>query len=143
MGLGSCWVDQEYQGAQTAYGLQPDEKLMTRSACLARLRPRRQDLWMDRLGDQFRRANDRKHRWIAGLLRVLGLAHVTQLRKRCELAGVSMGPPKNTPHQTQNYIWNQSFSGIGEKAQTQKSFRISKNVCKNGSAQTQTQRARG
>lgn len=55
------------------HGLVREEKTMTRTACLALLGPTHDDLWMDRRGDQLRRAIDRKQWVIIGLLQAFGL----------------------------------------------------------------------
>lgn len=66
-------VAAEEKDALTAYGLALDEKTMTRAACQARLGPTREDVWMDRRGEQLRIAIDRKQRVITELLKALGL----------------------------------------------------------------------
>ena len=55
------------------YGLARDEKMMTRTECLALLGPTREDLWMDRQGERLRQAIDRKQRLIVRLLKMYGL----------------------------------------------------------------------
>lgn len=110
---------------------------------LARLAPRRQQLWMDGRGDRLRQALDRKHPVAAAPIRATLLADTTEHSKSRWLAGGTWGPLKKLPCQTQEVTGNQQFSDRGEKVQTHKSFRISKATCKNGSAQPQTRRAQG
>jgi len=90
-------VAAEEQSALTAYGLELDKRTMTRAACLGRLGPTRQDLWMNLQGERLRQAIDRKQRVINGLLLALGLTARTakgrtakgrgELRKRASGGG--------------------------------------------------------
>jgi len=66
-------VAAEEQSALTAYGLELDKRTMTRAACLGRLGPTRDDIWMNLQGERLRQAIDRKQRVINGLLQALGL----------------------------------------------------------------------
>jgi hypothetical protein len=66
-------VAAEERDALAAYGLALDQKTITRAACQARLGPGREDVWMDRRGEQLRNAIDRKQRVINDLLKILGL----------------------------------------------------------------------
>jgi hypothetical protein len=64
-------VDDELRGALTAYGIQLDQKTMTRAGRLARLRSERDDRWMNLQGERLRQAIDRKQWVITGLLQTL------------------------------------------------------------------------
>jgi len=66
-------VHEEQADVAGYYGLARDEKMMTRTECLALLGPTHEDLWMDRRGEQLRRAIDRKQWVIIGLLQAYGL----------------------------------------------------------------------
>jgi len=66
-------LEAEEQRAITAYGLELDEKTMTRAACMGRLSSARDDLWMNLQGERLRQAIDRKQWVITGLLQALGL----------------------------------------------------------------------
>jgi hypothetical protein len=66
-------VETEKQEVLLAYALTLGEKTMTRTDCQALLGPSHKDLWMDRRGDQLRRAIDRKLLLITRLLKMYGL----------------------------------------------------------------------
>jgi hypothetical protein len=119
-------VDQEYRSALTACGRQVNERMMTKSACLVRLTPKRQELWMDRRGDRLRRGLDRQHRLILSWLQAILLAYLTESNERRPPAG-ELGAPLKQHCQTQEVNWNHYLTDRGENDQTQKSFRISKN----------------
>ncbi|HXJ93525.1 MAG TPA: hypothetical protein VMT20_11655 [Terriglobia bacterium] len=55
------------------YGLARDEKMMTRTECMALLGNTREDAWMDRQGERMRQAIDRKQALIVRLLKLYGI----------------------------------------------------------------------
>jgi hypothetical protein len=125
----------EEQDVITAYRLELDQKTMTRAACLGRLGPTRDDLWMDRRGVQLRQAIDRKQWVIIGLLQTLGLTRRSAPeaaddtggetgngaveqgqtapsleRPRGAFEGSPSPPVKKLHKQSQEVIWNQQKS---------------------------------
>ena len=85
-------VEREQQDALTGYGLQQDEKTMTRAACLARLAPTRDDHWMNRHAERLRHDIDRKLKLILSLLEMYGLEEIP--RRRVRSSGRGNGGPE-------------------------------------------------
>jgi hypothetical protein len=90
-------VGQEQQDALNAYGLQLDQKTMTRSARLARLGSGRDDRWMNQQGERLRQAIDRKQWVITGLLQTLGLAQQDRSTSDDETRREHRRPPTPLP----------------------------------------------
>jgi hypothetical protein len=77
----------EFEDALMARGLQPVNKIMGGTACLADLGPARDDLRMDPCGERLSQAIDGKLGLISKPLQALGTAHQGRLDERREADG--------------------------------------------------------